>query len=155
QGIYRVGPLARLNLCETIGTPKADAELTEFRQRCGRIASSSFHYHYARLVEMLASVEQLRLLLDDPVTMQTRVKALAELNRNEAVGVSEAPRGTLFHHYKVDDNGLLTRVNLIIATGQNNLAMNRTIRQIADRFIDGPKISDEMLNRVEAGLRTF
>jgi NAD-reducing hydrogenase large subunit len=155
QGVYRVGPLARLNLCTTIGTPKADAELTEFRQRCGRVATSSFHFHYARLVEMLAATEQMRRLLDDPVTISTRVKAVAELNRNSAVGVSEAPRGTLFHHYTVDDNGLLKRVNLLIATGQNNLAMNRTVRQIADRFITGTTITDEMLNRVEAGLRAF
>jgi NAD-reducing hydrogenase large subunit len=155
QGVYRVGPLARLNVCTTIGTPRADAELNEFRQRCGRIANSSFHFHYARLIEMIAATEQMRRLLDDPVTTSTRVKAVAELNRNNAVGVSEAPRGTLFHHYTVDDNGLLKRVNLLIATGQNNLAMNRTVRQIADRFITGTTISDEMLNRVEAGLRAF
>ena len=154
-GVYRVGPLARLNLCDSIGTLAADAELAEYRQRCGRVVSASFNYHYARLVEILAAVEKLKIHLDDPVTMQSRVKSVAELNCNEAVGVGEAPRGTLFHHYRVDNTGLLTRVNLIIATGQNNLAAQRTIKQIADHFINEPSISDEMLNRVECGLRTY
>ncbi len=155
QGAYRVGPLARLNLCRRIGTPRADAELIEFRQRCGAVATSSFHYHYARLVEILAAVEWLKVHLDDPRTMDRRVQAEADLNANEAVGVSEAPRGTLFHHYTVDDHGLLTRVNLLIATGQNNLPMQWTIRQIADHFLRGPELTDEMLNRMEAGIRAF
>lgn len=155
QGIYRVGPLARLNLCDCFGTPEADAELIEYRQRCGRIATSAFHYHYARLVEILGAVEQMKLLLDDPATLGRRTLSSADLNRNEAVGVSEAPRGTLFHHYCVDDTGKLTRVNLIIATGQNNLAMQQTIRQLADKYCKGPTLSDEMLNRVEAGIRAF
>lgn len=155
QGAYRVGPLARLNLCRRIGTPRADAELIEFRQRCGTVATSSFHYHYARLVEILAAVEWLKVHLDDPRTMDRRVQAEADLNANEAVGVSEAPRGTLFHHYTVDDTGLLTRVNLLIATGQNNLPMQMTIRQIADHYLRGPDLTDEMLNRVEAGIRAF
>ena len=72
-----------------------------------------------------------------------------------AVGVSEAPRGTLFHHYKVDENGLIQKVNLIIATGQNNLAMNRTVAQIARHYIRGREIPESMLNRVEAGIRCF
>ena len=155
DGAYRVGPLARLNLCRQIGTPEADAELREFRQRCGPIVTSSFHYHYARLIEILAAIEWLGVHLDDPRTMDRRVQAEADLNANEAVGVSEAPRGTLFHHYIVDDTGLLKRVNLLIATGQNNLPMQRTIRQIADRYLQGTELSDEMLNRVEAGIRAF
>ena len=89
-----------------------------------------------------------------------QVRARASLNRREAVGVSEAPRGTLFHHYRVDDQGLITRVNLIIATGQNNLAMNRTVLQIAREFIPDPvpagtEIPEALLNRVEAGIRCF
>ena len=79
----------------------------------------------------------------------------AGVNQLEGVGVSEAPRGTLFHHYQVDENGLLTKVNLIIATGQNNLAMNRTVTQIAKHYIHGPQIPEGVLNRVEAGIRAF
>ncbi|MFY8149883.1 MAG: Ni/Fe hydrogenase subunit alpha [Prochlorococcaceae cyanobacterium] len=165
-GLYRVGPLARLNVCERIGTPWADAELHEFRQRSGtaasggRIVTSSFGYHHARLVEIVACLEGIEQLVADPSLRSGRIRSRASLNANEAVGVSEAPRGTLFHHYRVDDDGLITRVNLIIATGQNNLAMNRTVAQIAREFIPDPvpaeaEIPEPLLNRVEAGIRCF
>jgi NAD-reducing hydrogenase large subunit len=84
-----------------------------------------------------------------------RLRATADINQLEGVGVSEAPRGTLFHHYKVDENGLIEKVNLLIATGQNNLAMNRTVAQIARHFIQGFDIPEGMLNRIEAGIRAF
>jgi NAD-reducing hydrogenase large subunit len=166
EGLYRVGPLARLNVCDSIGTPWADAELVEFRARNGttasggRIATSSFAYHHARLVEIVACLEGIEQLVVDPQLQSGRIRSRASLNGNEAVGVSEAPRGTLFHHYRVDDNGLITRVNLIIATGQNNLAMNRTVAQIAREFIpepvaEGAEIPEPLLNRVEAGIRCF
>ena len=159
-GIYRVGPLARLNVCNRIGTPWADAELAELRQRCGPVATSSFAYHHARLVEIVACLEGIEQLVHDPGLQDPHVRSRASLNRHEAVGVSEAPRGTLFHHYRVDDQGLITRVNLIIATGQNNLAMNRTVLQIAREFIPDPvpagtDIPEALLNRVEAGIRCF
>src|SRR6266545_2074217 len=121
-GIYRVGPLARLNVCTHMGTPLADVELTEYRQRGGGTVNSSFFYHYARLVEMLAATEGIGRLLDDPEITSEDVRARASVNRLEGVGLSEAPRGTLFHHYRVDRDGVLQKVNLIIATGQNNLA---------------------------------
>jgi NAD-reducing hydrogenase large subunit len=159
-GMYRVGPLARLNVCSHIGTPWADKELADMRQRCGAIANSSFAYHQARLVEIVACLEGIEALLNDPETHSPRIRARAHLNQLEAVGVSEAPRGTLFHHYRVDANGLIDRVNLIIATGQNNLAMNRTVAQIAKEYIPGPvganaSIPEALLNRVEAGIRCF
>jgi NAD-reducing hydrogenase large subunit len=154
-GIYRVGPLARLNICSHIGSPLADRELVEFRQRAGGIATSSFLYHLARLIDILASIEKIGELLDDDEVESPRCRAQAGVNRLEAVGCSEAPRGTLFHHYKVDENGLLTHVNMIIATGQNNLAMNRTVAQIARHYIRGPEIPEVLLNRVEAGIRAF
>jgi NAD-reducing hydrogenase large subunit len=165
-GIYRVGPLARLNVCDRIGTEWADRELTEFRQRSGtagsggRIVTSSFAFHHARLVEIVACLEGIEQLVADDTLMTGRIRARASLNANEAVGVSEAPRGTLFHHYRVNDEGLITRVNLIIATGQNNLAMNRTVAQIAREFItepvaEGAEIPEPLLNRVEAGIRCF
>jgi NAD-reducing hydrogenase large subunit len=155
EGIYRVGPLARLNVCSRTGTPLADGELEEYRQRGGRTVTSSFWYHYARLVEILTAVEHIERLLDDSDLLSGDVLAHAGVNREDGVGASEAPRGTLFHHYRVDGNGLLRRVNLIIATGQNNLAMNRAMGQIARHFIKGAPIPEGALNRLEAGIRAF
>lgn len=156
QGSYRVGPLARLNVCTHIGTPLADEELRLFRTLSQGAVTSSFAYHYARLIEILAAVELIEHLLDDPeLQSEDRLRASAGVNRREGVGVSEAPRGTLFHHYQVDEYGLVCRVNLLIATGQNNLAMNRAITQIARHYIHGPQIPEGVLNRIEAGLRAF
>lgn len=155
SGMYRVGPLARLNICNRIGTPLADQELQEFRSHGQGAVTSSFFYHYARLIEILAAIEQIEISLDDPDILSTEVSVEAEINQLEAIGVSEAPRGTLFHHYQIDENGLIQKMNLIIATGQNNLAMNRTVTQIARHFIQGEEIKEGMLNRVEAGIRAF
>lgn len=155
DGIYRVGPLARLNVCDKVGTAAADRELQEMRDRAGGVPTSSFYYHYARLVEILASIEKIEQLVEDPDIVSKRVRADAGINNLDAVGVSEAPRGTLFHHYQVDENGLIKKVNLIIATGQNNLAMNKTVTQIAKHYIHGNEIPEGMLNRVEAGIRAF
>lgn len=154
-GIYRVGPLARLNVCDSFGVPLADEALATFRNRAGRIATSSFHYHHARLIEVLACVELIERLLDDPHLAETHVRAEAGINRTAAVGASEAPRGTLFHDYAVDRDGVVTGVNMLIATGQNNLAMNRAVLQIAREYVDGPEIPEGVLNRVEAGIRAF
>jgi NAD-reducing hydrogenase large subunit len=156
DGIYRVGPLARLNVCEFMGTEGANQELQEFRARAGgRCATSSFFYHYARLIEILAGVEEIARLVEDPDIASDRCRAKADINALEGIGVSEAPRGTLFHHYNVDKDGLIQKVNLIIATGQNNLAMNKTVTQIAQHYIHGPEIPEGLLNRVEAGIRAF
>ncbi len=155
EGIYRVGPLARLNVATHCGTPLADAELAEFRQLGRGVVLSSFHYHYARLIEILFCLEKMQELLEHPEVLDTNVRAIARRNRFEAVGACEAPRGTLYHHYKVKDGGLVTWVNLVIATGQNNLAMNRTVLQIARHYVDGKTIQEGMLNRVEAGIRAY
>lgn len=155
DGIYRVGPLARLNICSHFGTPAADRELQEFRHRASGVATSSFFYHYARLIEILGSLERIERLIDDPDITSPRTRATAGVNQLEGIGVSEAPRGTLFHHYQVDENGLIKKVNLIIATGQNNLAMNKTVAQIAKHYLQGTEITEGMLNRVEAGIRAF
>ncbi len=158
-GIYRVGPLARLNVCSHIATEGADQELRELRQRAGTSVTSSFLYHYARLVEILAGLEGIQKLVADPEILSTRVRATGGVNQLTAIGVSEAPRGTLFHHYVVDEHGLIQKVNLIIATGQNNLAMNQTVTQIAKQYIHGftggAAIPEGLLNRVEAGIRCF
>jgi NAD-reducing hydrogenase large subunit len=155
KGIYRVGPLARLNVADRCGTPLADQEWAEFRELERGAVLSSFYYHYARLIEILYSIESIERLLNDPDILSKQVRAYAGANNREGVGVAEAPRGTLIHHYKVDDEGLITFANLIIATGHNNLAMNRGILQAAKRFVDGKKLSEGMLNRVEAVIRAF
>lgn len=156
EGSYRVGPLARLNVADRCGTPLADDELKEFR-KLGRngIVESSFLYHYARLIEILHCIERAEEILGEPETYSERVQAKAEVSRTEGVGVAEAPRGTLFHHYKVDENGLITRVNLIIATGNNNAALNRAVTEVARKYIDGVKLTEGMLNRVEAVIRAY
>lgn len=154
-GVYRVGPLARLNISNRMGVPEADRELAEFRQRGGRVANASFFFHYARLIEILASLEFLERLLPDPDLQSGELRAEAGVNRLEGIGVSEAPRGTLFHHYHVDKNGLLTKVDLVIATGQNALAMNKTVTQIAKHYVKGATIAEPILNRIEAGVRAF
>src|ERR1035437_807202 len=142
DGIYRVGPLARLNVADRCGTPEADSELAEYRQRLGRIVQSGFHYHYARLIEAMYALERMQELLDDPDILGTKVRAHAGVNNLEGVGVIEAPRGTLIHHYRVDANGAMTWANLIVATGHNNLAIGRGILQVAKRFVDGNKIQE-------------
>jgi NAD-reducing hydrogenase large subunit len=155
DGMYRVGPLARLNICERMGTPLADQEIAQFRKFGKGAVTSSFLYHYARLIEILTCLERVQQMIDDPDLLSDRLRADAGINKLEGVGVSEAPRGTLFHNYQVNENGIITKVNLIIATGQNNLAMNRTVAQIARHYIQGDKITEPMLNRVEAGIRAF
>jgi NAD-reducing hydrogenase large subunit len=155
DGIYRVGPLARLNIVDRCGTPMADQELAEFRGMSRGAVLSSFHYHYARLIEILYATERLELLLNDPDILSKNVKAEAGVNNYEGIGIVEAPRGTLIDHYKVDEKGIITWANLIIATGNNNLAMNRSVQQVAKYFVKGESIAEGMLNRVEAVIRAY
>lgn len=156
-GMYRVGPLARLNICDFAGTPRAEREMRQFHNlgRQGKPVSSSFHYHFARLIEILFSLEKIEETLDDPDILKTHVRSRAGVNQLKGIGVSEAPRGTLFHEYDVDEHGILQKVNLIIATGQNNLAMNRTVQQIARAYIGDGGLSEGILNRLEHGIRAY
>ena len=155
DGIYRVGPLARLNVADGCGTPLADQEWAEFRDLDRGAVLSSFHFHYARLIEVLHCLEKMREILESPRILDTHVRAFAKPNAHEGVGVSEAPRGTLMHHYRINDEGLVTWANLIIATGHNSLAMNRGVLQVARHFVDGTRITEGALNRVEAVIRAF
>ncbi|RJP29970.1 MAG: Ni/Fe hydrogenase subunit alpha [Candidatus Omnitrophota bacterium] len=155
QGIYRVGPLARLNIIDKCNTPLADQEWAEFRLLERGSVLSSFHYHYARLIEILLGIERIERILNSPEILSKHVRAFAGPNNMEGIGVSEAPRGTLIHHYKVNEQGLITWANLIIATGNNNLAMNRGILQAAKHFVDGKNLKEGMLNRVEAVIRCY
>lgn len=155
NGIYRVGPLARLNVCNRMGVPRADAELQRFKAMGHGAVTSSFLYHYARLIEILGSLELIEQTLDDPELLSDHLRADAGINCLHGVGASEAPRGTLFHDYTVDRNGLLQKVNLVVATGQNNLAMNQTVAQIARHYLHGNELTEPLLNRVEHGIRCY
>ncbi len=154
-GIYRVGPLARLNVADACGTPEADAEFEEYHQRFGRAAQSAFLYHYARLIEALYALERMEMLLEDPDILDTHIRATAGVNALEGVGIAEAPRGILIHHYKVNEAGAIKWANLIIATGHNNLAISRGIDQVGRHFIDGNRFREGMLNRVSALVRAY
>ncbi len=155
DGIYRVGPLARLNIINFCGTPLADAEWAEFRELGRGAVLSSFHYHYARLIEILNGIERIEHILNKPDILSKNVRAYAEPNRLEGVGIAEAPRGTLLHHYRINEDGIITYANLIIATGHNNMAMNRGVLQVAKHFVNGTKMQEGMLNRVEAVIRAY
>ncbi len=155
QGSYRVGPLARLNIVSSMGTPRAEQELAEFKQLAAGPVAGSFYYHHARLIEILYGIEKIEEILADPTILDTHVRATAGVNRLEGAGHAEAPRGVLHHHYKVDENGKITWANLVIATGQNNNAMNRGVLQAAQHYIHDGKFTPGILNRLEAVVRTF
>jgi NAD-reducing hydrogenase large subunit len=155
EGTYRVGPLARLNIAKSMGTPLADKELVEFKQLADGPVESSFYYHHARLVEMLYGLERIEEILSDPLILDKHVRATAGVNRLEGAGVAEAPRGTLMHNYKVDENGKIVWANLVIATGQNNTAMNEGVLQAAKHYVKDGKFTEGILNRIEAVIRTF
>lgn len=155
HGIYRVGPMARLNAADQCGSEAADAELREFRERLGRMPKSAFYNHYARLIEALWALERMRLLLENPEITSSHVRATAGVNALEGVGIIEAPRGILIHHYKVNELGAITWANLIVATGHNNLAMNYGVKQVASHFIKKGVISEGILNRVSAVVRAY
>ncbi len=156
DGMYRVGPLARLNISSHCGTPLADQELKEFK-KMGKngIVQSTFHYHYARLIETLFCIEKTKELLEDSEILSERVCRKVYVNNSEGVGVAEAPRGTLIHHYKVDEQGMITKVNMIIATEHNNLAYNRAVTQVAQKYVKAETLDEGMLNRVESVIRAF
>jgi NAD-reducing hydrogenase large subunit len=156
DGMYRVGALARLNISTSCGTPLADEELKAFKQ-LGKngVVQSTFHYHYARLIETLYCLETAQAILNDPETLLEKVCSKAFVNKSEGVGVAEAPRGTLIHHYKVDEEGMITSVNMIIATEHNNLAYNKAVTQVAKKYVKAQKLQEGMLNRVESVIRSF
>ena len=158
DGTYRVGPLGRLNVVDKIGTPLANEELKLFKQiNGGKPVEGSLYYHYARLIELVYALERVAQLLDDPDIMSNDIRTYPTHTQlpSQGVGVIEAPRGTLFHDYGTDENGQLTRVNLIVATGNNNWAMQTASDLVAKAFVDGTKLTEGMLNRVEAAIRCY
>jgi F420-non-reducing hydrogenase large subunit len=154
-GIYRVNTLARLNVCDRIDTPLAQAELEEFRQKFGRPAQLTLLYHWARLIELLYNAENaVRLLADPEITSpETRVKVTPRAARG--VGCVEAPRGTLIHDYETDADGMLTNVNLIVGTTHNNAPINMSVTQAAKGLIRGGNYDQGILNTVEMSIRAY
>ncbi len=153
DGWYRVGPLARVANCDQIPTPLADRERADFLAFPGA-AGSTLGYHWARMIEMLHAAEVIKDLLHDEDITGSDLVASGE-RAERGVGVIEAPRGTLIHHYRVNENDEVTRANLIVSTTHNNQAMNEAIRQVARQFFDGREITEGLLNHIEVAIRAF
>jgi len=155
QGWYRVGPLARVNACDFIDTPEAEAARKEFMALTGGKPNNiTMAYHWARMIELLHAAEKIRLLLHDPDLQGTDLVVKGR-RREEAVGLIEAPRGTLFHHYQVDRNDQVVRCNLIVSTTNNNTPMNRAVEGVARDYLSGTEITEGLLNRVEVAIRAY
>jgi NAD-reducing hydrogenase large subunit len=154
QGIYRVGPLARLNVCSHISTPLANAELKVWREK-RRTQSSSFYYHWARLIEIVYALERSEELLKNMQITSDDVLVSNEPQNPVGVGIIEAPRGTLIHNYWVNKDGMVEKVNMIVSTGHNNLAMNKGVQHVAKKYVKAKKLQEGMLNRVEAVIRCY
>ena len=155
EGWYRVGPLARMNNCDCIDTPLAEAARQTFRAfASGALVQSTLAFHWARMIELLHCAESIQLLLEDDAISGTDLLRQGEM-RDSGIGILEAPRGTLIHDYGVDNNGLITRANLIVSTTNNNTAMNESIRAVADSVFDGRALSEPMLNQIEVAIRAY
>ncbi|MEN8259688.1 MAG: Ni/Fe hydrogenase subunit alpha [Pseudomonadota bacterium] len=155
QGWYRVGPLARVNNCDFIATPRAEAARREFAAHGGGApVQSSLAFHWARMIEALYSAEAIEELLLDPDILGTDL-VIEGQRRREGIGVIEAPRGTLFHHYRVNDDDLVEMANLIVSTTSNNQAMNEAVRQVAARYLDGRTLTEGLLNKIEVAIRAY
>ncbi len=155
KGIYRVNSLARINVADKMTTPLAQKEFEEFRAAFGRPAQLTLLYHWARLIELLYSAERAVELLNDPdiTNRETRVPVTPRAGRG--VGCVEAPRGTLFHDYETDDRGMVTNVNLIVATTQNNAPINMSVNQAAKTLIKDGHYDQGILNQVEMAIRAY
>ena len=155
DGVYRVAPLGRLNVADCISTPLANEEFKKFKALASGPVEPSLYMHYARLIEDIYAAERARELLEDPDILSTDIISESNVISGEGVGVIEAPRGTLMHHYWTDENGQITKVNLIVATGHNNWAMSQSVESVAKEFVDGRNLTEGMLNRVEAAIRAY
>lgn len=155
DGWYRVGPLARINNCDYITTPLAEAARQRFRAFAdGAFVHDTLAYHWARMIEVLHCAEAIRDLLLDRDIMGTDLITTGE-KREEGIGVIEAPRGTLFHHYKINEDGTIKKANLIVSTTSNNQAMNESVRSVANEYLDGHEITEGLLNHLEVAIRAY
>ena len=156
RGWYKVGPLARVQICDFIPSPEAEAERKKMMAIGeGRPAHGTLLFHWARLIELLHAAEVVRDLLDDPEILGKDLMAGKGPRREEGIGVIEAPRGTLIHHYRVDKDDLVTFCNLIVSTTNNNQAMNEAIRAVAMQYLDGREITEGLLNHIEVAIRAY
>ena len=156
EGIYRVAPLGRLNVADAIGTELANKELGAFKKLGnGKPVHETLYFHYARLIEILYAAERAREIIDDDDVVSNEVRVKVERKAGEGVGVIEAPRGTLIHHYWVDDSGKIEKANLIVSTVQNNPAMDMSVNEVAKEFVKGDKIEEGALNMVEMAIRYY
>jgi len=155
NGWYRVGPLARVNNCDVIDTPLAEAARLEFKAHSNEaMVHSTLAFHWARLIELLHCAESIKILLHDPDIIGHDLVTQGE-KRFEGIGVIEAPRGTLFHHYQVDENDIVTKANLIVSTTSNNMAMNESVRQVAATYLSGRELTEPLLNNLEVAIRAY
>ncbi len=155
RGWYRVGPLARVNNCDRFDTPLAEQERQDFAAAGeGRPLQAALATHWARLIELLHCGEAIRELLRDPDLMGADLRVRGEM-RAKGIGVIEAPRGTLFHHYEIDEDGLVRKANLIVSTTNNNQVMNESIRQVASHYLDGKELTEPLLNQIEVAIRAY
>jgi NAD-reducing hydrogenase large subunit len=155
EGTYRAGPLGRLNVADRISTPLANEEFKKFKALSDGPVEPSLYFHYARLIETVYGFERAKELLEDPDILSTDIRTNVTGVTGEGIGCIEAPRGTLFHHYWTDETGKIERVNLIVATGNNNWAMSKSVDLVAKEFVDGNNLTEGMLNRVEAAIRCY
>ena len=155
DGWYRVGPLARVNACDFIDTPEAEAERKEFMALTrGKPNNITMAYHWARMIETLHSVEKIKELLHDPDLQGNDLVVTGE-RREEGVGLLEAPRGTLFHHYRVNKNDQIEMANLIVSTTNNNEPMNRAVQGVAEEYLSGNEITEGLLNHIEVAIWAY
>ena len=154
-GWYRVGPLARVNNCDYISTPLAEEARKRFKAFAnGGFVHDTLAYHWARMIEALHCAESIRDLLHDPEILGNDLIVEGE-RQEEGIGVIEAPRGTLFHHYQVNDDGTIKKANLIVSTTSNNQAMNESVRSVANAYLDGNEITEGLLNHLEVAIRAY
>ncbi|MCK5785165.1 MAG: Ni/Fe hydrogenase subunit alpha [Candidatus Sabulitectum sp.] len=155
NGWYRVGPLSRVNTADFIDTPEAEIARQEFKALTGGKPNNlTMAYHWARMIEVLHAAEKMKeLLLDDDLQGEDLV--VKGERRSEGVGLIEAPRGTLFHHYKVNEDDQVTMCNLIVSTTSNNVPMNLAVEKVAKKYLSGTEITEGLLNRVEVAIRAY
>ncbi|MBP6367570.1 MAG: Ni/Fe hydrogenase subunit alpha [Nitrosomonas sp.] len=156
QGWYRVGPLARINNCDTISTPLAEVARQRFKTfGQGKFVHHTLAYHWTRMIEILHCAESIDELLHDAEIISTELMVEKGKRQSQGIGVIEAPRGTLFHHYQVNEEGLVTQANLIVSTTSNNQAMNESVRSVANQYLDGQEITEALLNHLEVAVRAY
>jgi F420-non-reducing hydrogenase large subunit len=155
RGIYRANTLARINVCDRMPTPLAQAELEEFRSKFGRPAQSTILFHWARLIELLYACERVIELLMDKSITDPHVRDAVTPGAGRGVGCVEAPRGTLIHDYSTDDNGRITRANLIVGTTHNLAPINMSVKQAAKNLIRNGHITEPLLSRIEMAMRAY